>query len=153
MAGLRRPQNSSIRNGAGRRCGAAFLIALATLVSSASATAGQPPCAADEGAEIPAGFGFRLCGGSASATIVTHAQPQRGARIVGAEGVAAEAGVRAGDVVYQVAGQRVESGEAAAKALAARRDQFTLVNIWRGRHPYLVRLWPAPPPRSPAVIR
>jgi S1-C subfamily serine protease len=118
------------------------LLIVAMAMCSAVMTAAQPQCQAEEGTELASAFGLRLCRGTTSIAPVTHVEPQRGARVVAVDGAASEAGLRAGDVIYQVDGQRVESGEAVENVLSRHREPAALLNIWRGAHPYLVRLWP-----------
>ncbi len=84
-----------------------------------------------------------LCGGAA--TVETPwGEKRTGARIatIAQDSAGARAGLRAGDVIYQVAGSRVSSGAEAAARLQNPGQRITLINFWRDDAPLLVRIWP-----------
>lgn len=124
----------------------AFMLVVAMLRATGAGAhpAQQPRCAPDEGAVVATRFGLHLCDGAASAEVITHAQPQRGARIaaVDPDGAGAREGLVGGDIIYQVGGARVESGKSAVAALDARRDdRIVHINFWRNRAPFIARIW------------
>jgi hypothetical protein len=132
--------SASLRVRACARTGLALTLGLLLLGGRGQAA----ECGPGEGAAIEARWGLQLCAGSASTDVVTHDAARQGARIAAADamGPAARAGLMPGDVIYFVAGRRVESGEAAAAALQEVRDARTVViNFWRDTKPYLVRIW------------
>lgn len=133
------------KNAIARAARVAIIAVLALLWPTAGRVgADQTRCPSDEGVEIATPLAMRVCTGSATATIVTLERPQRGARVIAldADGVGALAGIAPGDVIYQVAGRRVESGTAAAAALQAGSSQRALlINIWRDGKPFLIRVW------------
>jgi S1-C subfamily serine protease len=127
-----------------------FKVASMLLVAMLAATAasGRPVqeagCAAEEGAAVATRFGLEICDGSAATTVITHEEPQRGARIAAVEpgGLGAREGLVAGDIIYQVAGRRVASGRAALEALDAVRDERIVhINFWRNGAPFIARIW------------
>ena len=105
--------------------------------------AGSPACAPGEGKPLPAAFGLSFCSGTARIEIRSIPGVHEGARVASVEAgsPAHHQGFRAGDVVYQVAGRRVDEGEAAAQALLKlRRSDGAVLNFWRDGHPFLIRL-------------
>lgn len=104
----------------------------------------QPACTGEEGTAIKTSLDLEFCSGTSQARVATFDTPQPGARVLAAveSGIAHRAGLRAGDIVYQVAGRRVQSGKAAADALAnPGATGPLLINFWRDGRTYLVRIW------------
>jgi hypothetical protein len=124
---------------------ASVLVAIALASAAPAATPAQKPeCPAQEGAALATRFGLTVCDGAAATKVITHEDPQHGARIIALdpEAAGAQEGLVAGDIIYQVAGTRVESGKAAVTALDAARDErIVLINFWRNGAPFIVRIW------------
>lgn len=118
----------------------------ATLALSMTVAA-QPAvarCPADEGPAVAAPFGLTVCERPARVPVVMYDEPQPGVRVatVTPDGLLGRAGLAAGDVIYQVAGVRVEAGKAVATAAGDPAQARGLtVSFWRNGKPYLVRVW------------
>jgi S1-C subfamily serine protease len=122
--------------------GTARILVLLAVLSATSAGAADVPCATHEGAPIDIALGLIVCEGSARATPVTRAEPEPGARISAVSAAAADAGLLAGDVIYQINRIRVTSGQEALVRLRDRDPQsVTTINFWRDGASYLVRIW------------
>jgi S1-C subfamily serine protease len=127
---------------------AALAVTVTLLASAAVSAMSHPPaqarCAAEEGAAVATRFGLEICDGAAATTVITHEEPQRGARVAAVDpgGLGAREGLVAGDIIYQVAGRRVASGRAAIEALDAVRDERIVhINFWRNGAPFIARIW------------
>ncbi len=117
---------------------------MATAIAQGGAAAGTARCEPSEGAPVAAPFGVTLCSDSARVSVITHDQPQPGARVAAVDpsGVFARAGLVAGDVIYMVNGQPVTNGREAAEALRKPPKAVGfLINFWRNRAAYLLRIW------------
>lgn len=117
---------------------------VAWLLAATSVAVAAQPCAPGEGAPVQTRLGLTLCDGVALASVLTHTDPQPGARVaaVAPGSLAEEAGLHPGDVIYQIAARPVKSGTAAAAALdGTHAARPLLVNFWRGAKPYLARVW------------
>jgi S1-C subfamily serine protease len=100
-------------------------------------------CRGDDAPHVEAVLALALCGGAA--TVETPwGETRSGARIasLAPDGPGARAGLRVGDVIYQVAGSRVSNGAEAAARLENRGRGIMLINFWRDDAPLLVRIWP-----------
>jgi C-terminal processing protease CtpA/Prc len=95
-----------------------------------------------------ASLGLALCDAQATPLLARRAEPdnlqtREGALVVEVEpeGIAAVAGVQAGDMIYRVAGADVAGADDAGTGLASvGTDSDTLVNFLRRGRPYLVKL-------------
>lgn len=119
---------------------AAMTVALLTMTVAQAA----PRCPAGEGAAVPGPWGLTVCEKPTRVPVVMYDEPQPGVRalVVAPDGVAARAGLAAGDVIYQVAGVRVSAGADAVAALGdTARTHGLTISFWRNGRPYLVRVW------------
>ena len=122
--------------------------------------AGAPPAAAAQPAEVALyrcvadtdldveSVGLALCDAEPGPPLLERAEPdnlqvREGALVVAVEdgGVAAVAGVQAGDMIYRVAGDDVTEAAAAGTGLAGvRADSDTQINFLRRGRPYRIKL-------------
>ena len=128
---------------------AVLLVALSTaLVGVQPAAPGQLYVCMDGATVDTTLTGMSICDTMATSELMRRAetdnlQVREGARVVELEptGMAAVAGLQAGDVVYRVGGVDVTSAESAADRLAMiGTESDTVVNFLRGGRPYRVKL-------------
>jgi S1-C subfamily serine protease len=103
-----------------------------------------PRCPAGEGRELSGPWGLTVCEQATRVAVVMYDEPQPGVRAAAVvpDGALGRAGLAAGDVIYQVAGVRVTTGEGVIGAIGdPGRARGLTINFWRNGKPYLVRVW------------
>lgn len=124
---------------------AAAIVGLSAPVSGLEQAGQAVPaeCPADQGKALAGPQGLTFCTEPARIDNPAMGGLQEGVRIaaVAAKSPAELAGFQAGDIVYRIGGQPVNTGEAAVKHLSALRPgEEAVLNFWRNELPFLIRL-------------